>query len=65
MRIILVILCACCLATGCGDTPQPPKPSPLHYVRIGPRQCALSCCRCKHRPVARAVPARKHQPHSQ
>ena len=31
MRTILFILCAWCLATGCGYTPQPLKPSPAPY----------------------------------
>ena len=64
MRIPILILSACFFLAGCDTSTQPAKPSPLHYARVGPRQCALGCCRCRHRPVAHAVPVRKRQPHS-
>ena len=64
MLILAILLSACLFLAGCDTSTYPPKPSPLHYARVDPKQCALGCCRCGHRPVARAVPARKHQPHS-
>ncbi len=63
MRTILFILCACCLATGCGDTAQPLKPSPLHSARINSKQCASDCCRRKHWPVTHSVRKSKLHPH--
>ena len=65
MRILTVFLSACLFLAGCDANTQPPKPSPSHYARVVPKQCALGCCRCRHRQAARAVPVRKHQPHSQ
>jgi hypothetical protein len=64
MRIVILLLSACFFLVGCDTSTQPPKPSPLHYARVVSNQCALGCCRCRHRSVARAVPTRKHQPHS-
>ena len=64
MRILTLLLSACFFMAGCNMSTQLPKPSPLHYARVGPKQCASDCCRRKHRPAVRAVPARKHQSHS-
>ncbi len=62
MRIIVVTLCACFFLAGCDMSTQSPKPSPLHYARIDPKQCALGCCWCKRHHIARAVPIRHPSP---
>ncbi len=64
MRLLATILCACCLATGCDDTSQPPKPSPLHYAHIHLGQCALGCCRYSRKHSVPKIAIAKHQPHS-
>ncbi len=64
MRTLTILLFACFFMAGCDTSTQSLKPSPLHYARVVPNQCALGCCRCKDRQVARAITARKHQPRS-
>ena len=63
MRIPILILSACFFLTGCDTSTQPPKPSPLHYARVVSRQCALGCCRRRHRLVTHSVRKSKLHPH--